>query len=135
MRSLIQSEARRAFFSAVVAFIIWGSWALIAHWDYAIWVKVKAGVTQGMSSFTFTYIGTIMLERLFRVGKTPLTQVLISGLGTFGIVLSSVLVIHTLAGTPEMLLTIAPSMTVSFFYCLSYAAALRKLDNMQLQTS
>lgn len=117
----------RIFVNAGGAALLWGSWAAIVHRHYDLHTQAMAALTQAFISAFFTLIGATVLETIF--ARSPIAiRVPAAALCTFGFIFSSVMIIHTLSGTPNILLTIAPTMTLSFFYCFGYAASLKKIS-------
>lgn len=109
------------------AMLLWGSWAAIVHHAHPLAIQLKAALTQAAISGSFTLVGAAFLEAVF-ARAAHRWRVPVAGLSTFSFIFASVLTIHHWAGTPSVLLTVAPTLTLSFFYCLGYAASLARLD-------
>ena len=124
---LLQKPWFRVAVNVVGAMVLWGSWAAIVHYAHPLLVQLKAAATQAAISGTFTLLGAAVLEAIF-ARTAPRWRVPVSGLSTFLFIFCSVIIIHQWAGTPNIILTIAPTMTLSFFYCLGYAASLARLE-------
>ena len=125
---LLRSPRWRVLFAAVgsaVTWFAWAYWANRAHGNQA-WLS---GVSQGGISFCTTLVGSLLLEWLFlRTGQGWL------GMATAVTVVSSLslsfmVTVHTLAGTPNLVLTILPVFTVVLLYCSSYVFGLKKIKN------
>lgn len=129
-RSQLQQWLQITWFRIAInaggAALLWGSWAAIVHRHYDLQTQASAALTQAFISAFFTLIGATVLEAIF--ARSPIAiRVPAAALCTFVFIFSSVMVIHTLSGTPNIFLTIAPTMTLSFFYCFGYAASLKKI--------
>lgn len=124
----------RMSINVVGAMLLWGSWAAIVHLEYPLPVQLRAAFTQAAISGGFTFIGVALLEAIF-ARTSGLWRVPLAGIGTFTFIFCSVVVIHLLSGTPNIVLTIAPTMTLSFFYCLGYAASLARLATQTAPTA
>ena len=132
VKRLHQSPAFRVFGGAVLSAVTWFCWAWFAnreHPDHAL----IAGLTQGGVNFMTTAFGSAALEFLFvRMGHFPLGRMLcvliVSSLSLGFMVLA-----HTRAGTPNLLLTIGPVYLVVLLYCSSYIFSLQKLKRHAYQ--
>ena len=127
LSQLLQQPWFRVAVNVIGAMVLWGSWAAIVHHAHPLAVQLKAALTQAAISGTFTLLGAAVLEAIF-ARTAQRWRVPVSGLSTFVFIFSSVVIIHSWVGTPNIILTIAPTMTLSFFYCLGYAASLARLD-------
>lgn len=125
--ALKDSARVRVLLAAVASAVTWFAWAFFAnrHDLHHAWLS---GLSQGAVSFITTSIGSGLLEVLYRrmgnavVGRV-FAVVLVSGCS-----LAFMLVAHTLAHTPNPVLTIAPVFTVVVLYCSSYIVALHRLQ-------
>jgi len=100
-----------------------GSWAVFANRTHPMPVPLIAGLVQGTVSATITLGLKQMLEALN--SRLPglsglLVPPVLAGLAS--VVLLSV--IHTLAGTPEVLRTLAVPTTVATLYAAAYTLRL-----------
>lgn len=126
--ALKNSARARVLLAALASAVTWFAWAFFAnrHELHHAWTS---GLSQGAVSFLTTSIGSGLLEILHRrLGRSRagrvLAVVLVSSLS-----LGFMLVAHTLAHTPNLLLTIAPVFTVVVIYCSSYIVALQRLQS------
>lgn len=126
VRQMLQVTWFRIFVNAAGAALIWGSWAAFVHRNFELHILLKAAFTQAFLSAFFTLMGVTLLEAIFARAPEPV-RVPFSALSTFAFVLVSVLVIHTVSGTPNVLFTVAPTMILSLFYCFGYAVSLKKI--------
>lgn len=107
-----------------VAFLAMGGWAVLANSAHPPGQALLAGAVQGTVSAAITLVLKRMIEALARrlpglaaLVLPPVLAVLTS------LVLLSV-IHHRLAGTPELLRTIAVPLSVTALYSASYAFAL-----------
>lgn len=125
-----KKESDKAFnlFSAVAAALVWGSWAYYIN-EGSIMRKLYSGVAQGISSFSFTLLFIIILTKIYySFPKKPLfffvpTILTVSLSGTI------LVIVHTLVHTPNILYTIAPSITISVIFAICVTLKLRMSDN------
>lgn len=112
------------------AFIAMGSWAAFANSGHPMPRPLIAGVVQGTLSALITLFLKRMIEALsarlpgsMGVWLPPLVAVLVS--------LTLLGSIHWLAGTPEILRTIAVPMSVTAVYATTYNLTLRRSAGRQ----
>ena len=107
----------------VLAFVVYGSWAIFANWEYGIKKSLIAGLTQGLMSFLITTFMTFLMIWLLNRGSSRWMSFLYAVICTNTVTITSLVVAHLIAGTPEILLTIMPSMIIGFVYIVSYSLA------------
>lgn len=112
----------RGLLMAAAAMLVQATWAGYANhlhgWQYSI----RAALAQGASSFVMTFLITVVIE--FLLGALAALAAPMQLLVTFALSVLAMLAmqigVHCLAGTPELLLTIAPPATVGTGYCFVY---------------
>ena len=125
MKKLFANPVYFNVFSAFVAFIFWGGWAYFVNRGAmeSAWIS---GLTQGVMSFIITFfmatLSTYLYSRLtsLKLLLAPFFTIIITG-----ILLS---LVHSVVGTPNIFYTIAPTLFVSFFFCLFIC---HKLENQR----
>lgn len=124
----LRSKSFRTFISALTAFFCYGLWAFYVNQSVSIELAVRAAAAQGGYSFMITYGLAHFMEWLFT--HLPYSNSAKSSL-CFGasatLLLTTSLLVHWLAGTPQPIATIAPSLTISIVYSAAYCAGLSKL--------
>lgn len=113
----------RSLFSALAGFIAFGAWAWFVNREYGPEVGVKAWWTQGSYSFVLTLIMTLIMEAVFKRSKSVVKTAVPVCLGVYATSWS----VNWLAGTPDILQTIAPGAVISTVYTVTYCLGLRKL--------
>lgn len=105
--------------SATIAMLLWGSWSFYTNSRGGLWTHgLVSGIAQGISSFVMTLLVAFLIEKLFhrchrrwsRRVLPPLLTVLLTG--------SFLVLVHTVVGTPSVLKTLAPVLTVAFLFAL-----------------
>lgn len=121
--SIARRLAKSTFVHMGVAFLAMGGWAAFANRAHPMPSPLLAGIVQGSLSATITLVLKRMVEGIARrfsgiasLVLPPLIAITLS-LGILG-------AIHTAAGTPEILATIALPMSVTALYSTIYALAL-----------
>jgi hypothetical protein len=111
----------RAHVTATVAAILYGSWAGFSNWEHGTWVALEACLVQGALSFLSTLTLVLVLEALFRLGGRALGGFLLATVGTISLMISVMTTTHWMAGTPNLVTTIAPSIVVGSVFFIVYA--------------
>ena len=125
MKALIAGLSRNSFVHVGVAFLAMGGWAFFANSAHPMPAPMLAGVVQGGLSATITLLLKRIVEALaarFRGNAALLAPPAIA----CTISASLLTLIHWLAGTPELLATIAVPLTVATSYAAIYNYALWK---------
>ncbi len=115
----------RALVLGVGAALLYGSWAYFANHEVGVGAGLRAACVQALLSFTATVVLVSLVEHLFAAARNPGWGFWLAGFGgscTGALVMASV---HGIAGTPNLLLTIAPSLVIGTTFCFVYAAGLR----------
>ncbi len=117
----------RSLAMAAAAFCLYGGWAMLANRGHGLAAARRAGLVQGVLSFTITLGMTMLIEALHRRLRDRRRGAALTALCAVGLSGSAVVLGHLAAGTPEVLRTVAPSLLIGSFYATSYTLALRRL--------
>ena len=120
--------ARLARSSAVhmgFAFLAMGGWAVFANRGHAMPAPLIAGIVQGVLSACITLFLKRVVEAI-AARLTGLPALAVPPLAAFAISMTLLVTLHRLAGTPEILATIAVPLTVATTYAALYNFALWK---------
>jgi len=79
-------------------------------------------------SFASTTSGVLLLEYLYRHGRTPARRLVLGAIGTPVIILLAMTIGHVLAGTPNVVATLLPSWISGAMFCAAYTLNLRRLE-------
>jgi len=103
--------------SALLAFFIWGGWSFYIN-DAIIIVRVTSGLVQGISSFIITLVMVKIVTWLYyKINFTPLSLILPAML-TVLFTGSGLITIHYVFGTPYILKTVTPALSVALIFCI-----------------
>lgn len=116
----------RALMMASAAGTAYGAWATIANASHGAAAAARAGMAQCAVSFASTFLMVVILERLFVLGRTPDRGFWMAAIGTTAASASLMATTHAFAGTPRILLTIAPLVAVAGSVYTTYALGLRR---------
>lgn len=104
--------------SALLAFLLWGGWAFYVNGQNDVTIGIISGITQGTASAVITLFMVRAVHWIYNTLPPTGLQVIIPAMLTVSFTGSSLAGIHFLAGTPEILFTILPALTVAFLFCL-----------------
>lgn len=115
--------ARSSLVHVAVAFVAMGGWAFLANRAHAFPQPLVAGLVQGSLSGIITLVLKRMIEAI-ALHLAGVASLVAPPLVAVALSLAILTTIHTLAGTPEILATIALPVGVTALYSTVYAAAL-----------
>ncbi len=128
MANSIKTTRYFNYISAFMAFILWGGWAFYVNLKDASNAGVISGLTQGTASFMITFFLVHSVTRLYHRFKHPVAKLLFPAIVTVCFTSMCLLLIHSLVGTPHILMTILPAITVAFSFCLFTSYKLHKIS-------
>ena len=128
VKSFRERMASNTFVHVAFGFIAMGAWAVFANRAHPIEQALLAGLVQGTISGALTLFLKKGLERMsamfFRSpnseGGRDIAALIVPPLVTATAIATILTTAHTLAGTPEVLATIAVPFTVSTTYAILY---------------
>ncbi len=118
--------------NAIVAGLAYGGWAYYANMDHSHEASVMAAFVQGSSSFTFTLAITWVALKLYRLRHCTKQGVVIGWLGSVFLLVTLPTLLHYVAGTPNILQTIAPGIIIGSAYLLIYLLHYRKKQDIKI---
>ncbi len=125
---MARTSRRYNLLSACSAAVVWGAWSYFVNSAESTTTGLVAGLAQSLASFVMTLIVVLVVTRIYNsISHSSLQIVLPAVITVIGICLILVAV-HALAGTPHIVFTIAPSLTVAFIFCVVTARALRRAE-------
>ena len=128
MAKTIKTTRYFNYVSAFMAFMLWGGWAYYVNVQDTDIAGIMSGLTQGTASFMITLFLVHSVTRLYHRFKHPVGKLLFPAIVTVCFTSMCLLLIHTLAGTPHILMTILPAITVAFSFCLFTSYKLHKIN-------
>ena len=111
-----ETSTRYKYSAAIQGFLLWSCWAFYVNSKVSISAGLKAGLVQGLFSFFATLVVIYLLTKLYNHFESRLVKliaspiIMITGLAT--ILVSA----HTIAETPKIILTIAPSLFIAILF-------------------
>ncbi|WP_045119576.1 hypothetical protein [Haliangium ochraceum] len=135
--SVSSSKARsaaRAGVTAAAAGVFYGAWAAFCNYPHGISAAVEAGLIQAALSAGSTLTLVLMLEALFQIAGGGMAGFLLAVGGTLSTMTALMVSIHWLAGTPNLIPTVAPSIVIGSIFFTLYAWRLRVLTRGQARS-
>ena len=106
------------FLSAALAFLLWGAWAFYINGDYDFTTRTTSALTQGSASFIITLIMVSMVTLIYNALPDNALRLMLPAFITVLCTGSLLYLVHYLVGTPRIIHTIAPPLTVAFLFCI-----------------
>jgi hypothetical protein len=127
-----RTSRRFNLISAGMAFILWGAWAFWANRDATVaggyTSPLSSGLTQGAGSFIITLIMVRAVTWLYHHLPTHSARLVLPALITVAVTGSCLATAHALVGTPHIIRTIAPAISVAFLFNVYTAFKLRRSE-------
>ena len=112
-----QTSAFYKYSAATQGCLIWGVWAFYINSKTSLTAGIISGLAQGLFSFIATLLVVAFLTKLFNYFTRPMVKWCLPTL-IMVIVLAGVsTLIHVLVGTPEIIKTIFPSLSMATLFC------------------
>ena len=113
-----QSFSFYKYSSAIQAMLLWGGWSFYINSKTSLSSGIKSGIAQGLASFCLTLIVVFLVSKLFSKIQNKVLKYIAPTLIVVSMLLTFLVTVHTLVGTPEILKTISPPLTVAVLFCL-----------------
>jgi hypothetical protein len=112
--------------SALMALLLWGSWAWYVNGADSEWHTLLSAIAQGSSSFLITLGLVALVTRLYNHFEHPLARVWLPAVIVTTFSSSVLFVVHLGVGTQQIIQTILPPSTVAFLFCLFTSVKMQK---------
>ena len=119
-----RSKTARTLLPAMAGFLGYGGWAFFCNLMHGVKMGVQSGLVQGSLSFSITLVFNGVMEFLYKRLKSKLWSIIITIIGFVSVSFA----VNTLAGTPEVLATIAPGSIIGSFYVYTYIKGLAAIS-------
>lgn len=124
-------SARYRLFSASSALILWGSWAFYINSAKSQTIGLISGFTQGIASFIITLLVVSVVTTIYNRFPVGMGRLILPAAITVSAIGLCLILIHSAAGTPYILPTIAPSLGVAFLFSMFTSYRLRRAEVSQ----
>lgn len=128
--AIYQSKLGRTLIPALAGFFGYGSWAFFCNFMHGIGMGLQSGLVQGSLSFVITLVSNFVMEGIYRLTQAKIVTILTAST----LIVGTSYTVNTLAGTPEVLWTIAPGSIMGVVYVVSYVSALNKRSSTSSDT-
>lgn len=127
-----QPKTTRTFnlISAILAFLLWGGWAFYINSQNSMRTGIISGLGQGTASFLITLFMVRVVARIYHRIHQPVLKLFLPAVLTVSLTSLCLVIIHTLLGTPHILKTILPALTVAFIFCLYTSFQLQRISKI-----
>lgn len=105
---------------------MYGTWALWANLDHGQIAAWRAAGTQFFVSFVVTLTITTLMEQVHAVMASRVGRIAGAIGASVGVSTAFTITLHYVGGTPELLATVAPVLTLGGLYCIAYVANLER---------
>jgi hypothetical protein len=126
LKTQVVAMVKRGLLAAAGGGALQACWALYANWEYGAAIRNSAAAAQGASSFTMSFIITVIMDALlalFAWIESRVIRLAVVLLLSFAIMSAIHASVQWMNGTPRILLTIAPAVIIGTVYCTVYLLA------------
>ncbi|MEE9309682.1 MAG: hypothetical protein V3U64_01555 [Cocleimonas sp.] len=116
--------------AATSAFIVWGGWSYYINSLADKNAGIVSGLTQGIASFLMTLLVVLVVTKIYNNVSHDFLKIILPAFITVSGNCILLIAVHNLVGTPNILMTIAPSLTVAFIFCIITALNLRQNEKL-----
>lgn len=120
-------------FGAVLGGAAYGSWATYANWSAGSSHALRIGGTHFAMSTGLTLAGVAIMNRLFRLAGDPRGGAVLAFCGSMAFTYALLIGVHSLIGTPHILLTLAPGFLPTLSFCIAYPLLLLRQTRLAPQ--
>ncbi len=131
MPNTLQTSRTFNTLSALMAFLLWGSWSYYINDNNTDYSGLISGLTQGTASLMITLFMLRFVTYLYHQYQHPVAKQLMPAIVTVSLTSLCLVSIHTLIDTPNILYTVTPALSVAFIFCLYTAFKLHKINKLQ----
>ncbi len=132
--STTHTSKKYNYLSAVFAFLLWGGWAFYINNDGKSYLGAISGITQGSYSFIITLLMTHLITFQFNKFSRGIFKIIVPPVVTVSITGSALILIHLIAGTPSILLTVSPALTIALLFSFYTVYKLHLANQLQRKT-
>lgn len=119
----------RVVLMALGAALLYGGWAVAVNWSHGLDATVRAGAAQVAYSVTTTALMSSLMEAVFaRLPPGKLRVWKTAGIAS-GVGMVALTTVHLIARTPELLLTVLPSIIMGTLFALLYCLNLGRVED------
>ncbi|MFC1750934.1 hypothetical protein ACFL2V_19250 [Pseudomonadota bacterium] len=129
MKRTVQTSQRFRYVSSFLALLLWGGWAYFINYDDSAYSGIRSGLAQGIASFVMTLSMVHVITHLYNKLSHPVSQLLFPAILVVSLTCSCLIAIHTIVGTPNIGVTILPTLIVAFLFCVYTSFKLQAMSS------
>lgn len=118
MNRKIKNTQSYNYISAIFAFILWGGWSFYVNAQVGFKAGLVSGLTQGICSFMITLFIAYLIEKQFNFYQNDILKLCLPPVCTVLLTGSCLVAIHHFIGTPNIIKTLVPVLTVAFLFAV-----------------
>ena len=111
---------------------MWGGWAFYVNQQEGLGVGIRSAVTQGIASFLITLVMVRIVSWWFNRIRHRILRILLPGILTVCLTGTCLYLIHLMVGTPSIIQTITPALSVAFLFCLYTSIKLNQIESAKV---
>lgn len=119
---------------ALIGAAAYGSWACYANLSAGWRRALTIGLAHFATSFVLTFSGVKVMNALYAWARSPWRGAS-AFFGSLGLTYGALLGVHTLLGTPHILMTLAPGLLPTVGFCSGYTWLLFRAERRQEMVS
>ncbi len=128
---IIHTTKLYKYLSAFFAFLLWGGWAFYINHNAINHSGLISGIVQGCCSFVITLIITHFIVIQFNWFTNNIAKIILPPVITISFTSFFLVLIHSLAGTPSILYTVLPAISIAFLFAFFTVYKLHKTSQLQ----
>lgn len=113
---MTETSKRYRIVSASFACIMWGGWAFYVNAEDGATKQIVSALTQGAASFAITLVMVRTITTLYRKLSASKTRYVFPAVITVGCTGSCAALAHYIVGTPQIVQTLSPALTVALLF-------------------
>ena len=111
---------KRGLVSGTVFTLLWASWAYYANMSHCEAAAQRAAITQASFTVVNAFVYTMFMEYMFSRGNSVLSRFLLAFVVPNLVVTALLTQLHVYRETPNVLATVAPSLSIVYALSLFY---------------
>lgn len=117
MLSTQKSDRAYNLGAAIFAFFLWGGWSFYINTQFgSLQNGLISGLGQGVFSFIMTLFIVFLIEKQFHYFKHRYAKLILPSMITVCITGCLLILLHLILGTPSILYTLLPVITIAFLF-------------------
>ena len=117
MNQKVKNTGRFNYISAICACLLWGGWSFYINYSLgSLKGGIISGIAQGICSFFITLFMTYLIELQFNYYKNKYLKMILPPICTVALTGTVLILVHYFIGTPNILKTVSPALTIATLF-------------------